>query len=316
MFHKLNNLLLVVGLWAWLGGTLAADPAPRVVASIVPVQALVAGVMAGVGEPALLLKGTVSPHDYSLRPSDVRQLNEAQVVFWIGDALETFLVKPLANAPKVRNVALMQSPGLTLLPLREGGLWEAHEHQHEPEHKHEHGHADSDHDAHLWLNPVNAMAMVRQISTVLIELDPAHKSLYEQNTAGLLERLHRLDQQLAADLAPLKGQPYIVFHDAYQYFEQRYGLAAAGSITLSPEQKPGAKRIQAIRDRIEQQQVICVFSEPQFEPALVRTLVQGTRTRTGVLDPEGAMLTPGTEAYFQLLNGVAEALRGCLLPKG
>lgn len=305
----LTGLLLIPTL------IMARAEEPQVVASIKPIHALVAGVMQGIGEPALLIEGGASPHDYSLRPSEVQLINRAQVVFWVGPELESFLQRPLANA-RVRSVELLETPGLHRLSIREGGPWEAHEHhdaQGKGNHEEDHGHhAHDGHDAHIWLDPRNAMAMVRQISTVLSELDPAHQAEYEQNSAALTERLEVLDQELMAQLAPVKEVPYFVFHDAYQYFEQRYTLNAVGSIVASPEQLTSARRVQEIRNLIRSDQARCVFSEPQFEPALVATLVEGTGAQRGVLDPLGTDLVAGPEAYFQLLHNLATSLRTCL----
>ena len=293
---------------------------PRVVASINPVHSLVAGVMRGVGEPLRLVSGGASPHDYSLKPSEARAINQAQVVFWIGPDLEGFLIRPLDNIKdKVRVVALLDAPGMTVLPLREGGAWEPHghgEHGHEtPEDgdDHDHGHdRQVDHDPHVWLDPVNAIAMARRIMTVLGEVDVAHRADYQRNGAALIERLDHLNQRLATELAPVRQQPYLVFHDAYQYFEQRYDLDAIGSVTMNAERRPGAKRVADIQARIRDLQVRCVFSEPQFQPALVETIIAGSAVRRGVLDPLGAELPPGPDAYFQLLQGLATSLRACL----
>ena len=291
--------------------------APNVVASIQPVHSLVAGVMHGMGEPRLLITGGASPHDYGLRPSDARAIAEADVMFWIGPDLESFLVKPLNNAKhKVQIISLLEAPGVTVLPLRTGGVWESHRHHLEGEHaKHGHDHEadhEADHDTHLWLDPVNAIAMTRRMVAVLGEVDPDHKTDYERNGAALIERLNQLNQQLALKLAPVKDQPYVVFHDAYQYLEQRYGLNAVGSVVLDPEQRPGAKRVVEIQGRIRDRGVRCVFSEPQFQPALVKTVIAGSNARSGTLDPLGAEIPPGPDAYFQLLEGLADALRACL----
>ena len=301
--------------WVSLGWTLLFAPLfafaaqPVVVASIKPVHALAAGVMQGVGEPLLLIPGGASPHEYNLKPSDIRALDAAQVVFWIGPDLESFLVKPLANAKTARFVALMDAPGLTVLPLRAGGAWETHDHDSDPDHDHD---PAASRDAHIWLDPINAIAMARRMATVLGEVDPAHQAEYIRNGAALIERLERLDQQLASDLAPAQEQPYLVFHDAYHYFEQRYGLNAVGSVVLDPAQRPGAKRVAEIRARIREREVRCVFSEPQFQPALAETVIAGSSARRGVLDPLGADLPAGPDAYFQLLQGLSEALRSCL----
>ena len=296
---------------------LVALAGPKIVASIKPVHSLVAGVMREVGEPRLLVPGGASPHEYSLRPSDARAISEADIVFWIGPELESFMVKPLQNAKgRVRSVALLDAPGVAVLPLREGGAWEPHQHHptepvgHHSDHDHDH---ESGRDVHIWLDPVNAVAMARRIVAVLGDADSAHRADYERNGAALIERLNQLDQQLAGDLAPIKDRPFIVFHDAYQYFERRYGLSAAGSITLSPEQRPGAKRVTEIQARIRDLGVRCVFGEPQFQPALVETAIAGSGARSGVLDPEGgAELQAGPEAYFELLRRLADSLRTCL----
>ena len=310
--HVLYTLSIVM--MVCLPSVGAAGSDPNVVASIKPVHALVAGVMQGIGEPTLLLKGGASPHDYSLRPSEAQSLNQGQVVFWIGRELETFLIKPLSNATGVRSVELLRAPGVETLPLRQGGNWEPHGH-HDDEHDHpqtEVGQRPGDVDAHIWLDPRNAMAMVRQIGAVLSELDPARRAVYQSNAATLLKRLQQLEQNLQQQLESVRGRPYIVFHDAYQYFERRFALAAVGSITLNPERPVGARRIQDIRERIENNQVICVFSEPQFKPSLVETLIKDSSARSGVLDPLGADLPEGPEAYFQLLHNLAVGLRTCL----
>jgi len=305
-----------------------------VTASIKPVHSLVAGVMSGVDEPHLLITGGASPHDYRLRPSDVRAIEQARAVFWIGPDLEHVLVKPLKNVKsQVRTVALLEAPGIKILPLRTGGVWEAHHSHHEepgedPHDHHEepgedpHDHHEepgedphdheAGHDPHLWLDPSNAIAMTRQIVAVLSEVDPEHQADYHRNGAALIERLNQLHRQLEADLAPVKEQPYIVFHDAYQYFEQRYGLNGVGSLTLNPERRPGAQRVAEIGAYITDRKVRCVFSEPQFQPALATTLVSGSGVRLGILDPLGAELPEGADAYFQLLQRLAKALTACL----
>lgn len=306
---------LRTGLIAWLllAPWAAFSAEPRVVASIKPIHALVAGVMQGVGAPQLLIPGGASPHDYSLRPSDARAIAEAGVVFWVGPDLEGFLVKPLDNAKgKVRSAALLDAPEVTVLPLRQGGAWETHDHGHAAD-DHDHAHdRQANRDPHLWLDPVNAAAMVQRIAVVLSEIDPAHRADYERNGAALIERLDRLNQQLAVELAPIETRPYIVFHDAYQYLERRYGLDAVGSIVLHPEQRPSAQRVVEIQDRIRSLGVRCVFSEPQFQPALVATVIGDSGARQGVLDPLGAELPAGPDAYFLLLSALSDSLRNCL----
>lgn len=316
-FHQWVHRLLTLGVLALTPGI--APAIPNVVASLAPVHSLAAGVMHGIGQPQLLVTGGASPHDYHLRPSDARVIAEADILFWIGPDLERFLIRPLNNAKgNVQAIALLDAPGVTVFPLRTGGVWEAHRHaQAEGEHA-GHDHADhqagheADHDPHIWLDPLNAIAMTRRMVAVLSQVDPDHKTDYERNGAALIERLNQLHQQLTAWLAPIQNQPYVVFHDAYQYLERRYGLNAVGSVVLDPEQRPGAKRVAEIQKHIRERSVRCVFSEPQFQPALVNTVIAGSPARPGILDPLGAEIPSGTDAYFQLLEGLANALRACL----
>src|ERR1700688_3530557 len=263
-----------------------AAAAPTVVVSIKPIHALVTGVMAGIAEPALIVAGGSSPHVYSLRPSDARKLDAADIVFWVGPIFEGFLTKPLAAlAGKADIVELDRAPGVTLLPARQGGDWEedADEHDHEPA-----AASALEQDGHLWLDPDNAKAIVRLAQTKLAALDPGNAERYRGNAAALEQRLDTLDAALRQRPAPVRGLPFVVFHDAYQYFDRRYGLAAIGSVTRRPEHLPGAQRIQAIRAKLARSGAACVFSEPPFEPALMQTVVEGTHARTAVLDPEGA----------------------------
>ncbi len=283
---------------------LEAKAEPLVVTSLKPIHSLVAGVMGPVGEPVLLIKGAASPHGHSLRPSQIRLIHEAQAIFWIGETLESFLEKPLANA-QGRHISLLEAPDIALLKIRPGGTWEDHEHGHE--HGDEH-----DVDTHIWLNPQNAITMVHHITTVLIEIDPTQRTEYEQNSAQLLQRLQDLDQDLATRLKPLADIPFLVFHDAYQYLEQRYGLNGSGTVLVNPEHRPGAKRLRTIRAHIREYKARCLFSEPQFKPALIDTLTQDSDIGRGLLDPLGATIPAGSEAYFQLMEALAAALEDCL----
>jgi zinc transport system substrate-binding protein len=294
----------------------ALADAPDVVASIKPIHSLVAGVMREVGEPTLLIGGAGSPHTYSLRPSEARAIAQADLVFWVGEGLETFLAGPLATlAPDARRVALGAAPGVALLPTRSGGMWEEHGHdEHEPHHddyaeEHDHGHGAS--DMHVWLDPRNAVAMVETIAAALAETDPDNADAYRRNAGRLREELEHLDRGLAKTLAPVVDRPFVVFHDGYQYFERRYGLNAIGAISVGPDRRPGARRLGEIRATLEESDAACVFAEPQFEPALVATVTEGTLARVGVLDPLGAELDEGPDQYFRLLESLAGSLVEC-----
>jgi zinc transport system substrate-binding protein len=317
-------------------GNAKADEAPAVVVSIKPVHSLVAGVMEGLGEPVLLVQGAGSEHSYSLRPSQARALDQADVVFWMGETMETFLIKPLqALSGNAKVVALWETPGLTLLPTREGGMWEEHDHgaghadgdaghgegEHAEAHEEEGGHAEANHesehahgetDMHVWLDPGNAKVLVAAIATTLSDADPRNALTYQTNAARLDQRLDELDRSLQGRLAAVSGRPYVVFHDAYQYFEHRYGVSAVGAITINPTVRPGARRLGEIRERLEHLDAACVFAEPQFEPALVDTLIEGTSAGKGVLDPLGAALEEGPDQYFGLMHGLADSLVECL----
>ena len=294
-----------------------AAAAPRVVASIMPVHGLVAAVMQGVEVPNLLLPGGRSPHDYAMRPSKARQLQQADLVIWIGPQLETFLAKPVtALGDPGGVVTLFEAPGVDLLPTRAGGMWAPDDHDHD--HDHDHGHKDdaggagAGTDPHIWLDPDNAIAMARHVATRLGQVDPTNAATYAENAARLADRLTAASAEIATLLQPVRQQRYVVFHDAYQYFEAHFRTAAAGSVAVSPDRKTGARRLHEIRARIVDQDVVCLFREPQFEPAIVRTIADGTPVRVGVLDPLGADIPPGPEAYEQLLRALARSLADCL----
>ncbi len=286
---------------------------PRVVVSINPFYGLVASVMQGVGKPSLLVKIGASPHEYTLKPSEIRQLEAATLIFWGGPALESFLIKPLAQQ-KASLVAFDQVPGLHTLPLRTNMIWESQDEDSEVSGHHHHHHSHSDAhgsiDMHFWLDPHHAIAMTKAIVLQLSAVDPEHQSQYQANGQTLIQRLKQLDRTLQKNLASAKSKPFVVFHDAYQYFERRYHLQGAGSISLHPELPPSIKRLSTIRAIIEKQKVVCLFSEPQFSAALVHSIADDLPVRTGILDPIGTDASP--EGYFTLMENLSEALTECL----
>ncbi|MBF0262475.1 MAG: zinc ABC transporter substrate-binding protein [Magnetococcales bacterium] len=325
---------------------LLLQPAPasalEVVVSIKPLHALAASVMESTGQPTLLIQGHLSEHAYSLRPSDARLLSRAQVIFWAGPELEGYLRRPLENlAPQAEKVALLASAGLHRLPMRQGGAWEGDDHDHgtgEPDADHDHAdHDDPDHDhpapdhqatepapghgsptvekpldPHAWLDPRNAAHMASAMAETLARLDPDRASRYRDNAQRLSQKLATLDAQLARELQTVRKRPYIVFHDAYQYFEKRYGMNSVGSILVNPEQPPSAKRVSELAARIRATGARCLFAEPQFPQRLVDAVAAGQPVRVGVLDPLGAALPEGPELYFELLGSLTRALRDCL----
>jgi len=296
--------------------TVALAEVPSVVTTIKPLHALVAAVMGDLGTPALIVKGAASPHSYSLKPSDAQALQAANLVFWTGHGLELFLEDSIDTlAPKATIVELSKAPGIELLPPRETGTFEHHDHD-EEEHageahadEHEHG---EEQDLHFFLDPANAKVMVATIADSLVAADPEHADTYRANAAKETADLDALIAETEASLAPIKDRPFVVFHDAYQYFEKRFGLNVAGSVTLSPEIAPGADRINEIRAKLKTLDAACVFAEPVFEPRIVNVLTEGTTAKQGVLDPEGANLDEGPGLYRQLIENLATSLKACL----
>lgn len=285
----------------------AAQPPPKVLVSIKPIHSIVAAVMGNAGEPGLLLSGNASPHSYALKPSDARKIAGADVIFWVGPVLETFLERPFATlAPHARIVALADAEGVLRVPARSGGLWEG----------------DADHnpdplvniDGHDWLDPRNAAAMAHTVAHTLGAIDRSRAKLYEANAAAFEARMQRLDNELARMLSPVRSRPYIVFHDAFHYFELRYGLSPAGAVTVAADRPVGARRIETLRRKIKQTQAICVFSTPQYPPKLVNALTEGSSARIGVLDDLGADIAPGPALYETLMRRLAGALVACLTP--
>lgn len=299
-----------------LAAALAALATPavadaKVVVTIKPLHALVAAVMAGTGSPDLLVQGAASAHTYSLKPSDASKLNKADVVFRMSGTMEAFTAKLANTLPKsVQVVTLQSARGLKLLPRRTSATFEQDDH----DHKHGHGHSH-DHDAmdgHAWLDPVNAKVIVDRIVQVLSAKDPANAAAFKNNGETLKVKLDELSAELQRELAPVAKKPFILFHDALQYFERRFGLRAVGSISVNPDVPPSAQRLSTLRKRIISLGAVCVMAEPQFDPRLVTNLVEGTRARTGTADPEGAKIEPGPDLYFTLLRNLARDLKACL----
>ena len=308
MFLPFSRFFLTVVLALFIVATSArAEGTPfRVVASIKPIHSLVAAVMGDVGSPDLLVKGSGSPHAYSLRPSDATHLQHARVIFWTGPELETFLTRPLATlGSQARTVALGRI---------DGDRTTATDQHHEDHHDHEDAHHHDGKDPHVWLDPVAAQRMVDDIAHALSQADPVNAATYAANADVYMAMLDELIKETERLLEPVRNTPYIVFHDAYGHFEGRFGLTSVGAITISPGTRPSAQRITSIRDTILRTKAVCVFAEPQFSPALVETVTQGTSARTGSLDPLGATLTEGPDLYGLLIRSLAQSFLDCLAP--
>lgn len=279
---------------------------PRVVASIAPVHSLAAAVMGSLGEPVQIVRGYGSPHAYQMRPSDAAHLRDADLVLWIGPSLETFLQRPLAGRrDAARVVTLSAIPGLALLANRGGGV---RDHDAHPKTHNETG----SFDAHIWLSPFNAKLMAAAIASELGMLDGENAQVYAMNVERLSQRIDAMETRITSRLAPVRNVPFVVFHDAFQYFEKSFGLNAIGSVTVSPDQMPSARRVKALREEIAKSGARCVFREPQFESALTKVLLEDSSARVGVLDPLGTDVTPGPDAYFELMDTNTGALLACL----
>lgn len=326
MSRNLAPLSLAASL---LAGAALAD-APNVAVDIAPVHSLVSRVMEGVGEPSLIVAPGASPHEYNLRPSEADVLQKANLVFWVGHNLTPWLedaIETLASDAMV--VELIESNGTTELPMREGALFEAHQHgdeDHDAEHEGEghDGHADHEdedhaghddhggHDPHAWLSPDNGAAWLNAIAAALSAADPDNAGAYYANAAAGREELTALRAEINGVLEPVRGGNFIVFHDAYQYFEVAFDFPASGAISVSDASDPSPARIGEIQARVADQNVTCIMSEPQFNPGIVASVLDGSDARTGVMDPLGSSLEPGADLYPQLLRNLATSLANCI----
>lgn len=294
---------LVVAIACFLASA-AAQAEPKVIASIMPVHGIVAAVMGDVGQPQLLLPGRLSEHAASFTPAQIAALGKADLVFLVGGGLERKLGQ-LSGGEAVNGkifIELIEAAGVTTYPIREGGGWE------KDEHEDKHLPADS----HVWLDPGNAGAMADAVAAALSQADPANAAIYAANTKAFNASLDALAGEIAATLAPVKDRPYIVFHDAYQYFEKRFGLNAVGSIADFSAAAPSARRLREIRGKIAEAGAVCAFREPQFDEKFVATAIEGSAAQPGILDPLGADLQPGPLAYPRLLRNLAASLAACL----
>ncbi len=287
---QMKSILAAIAMLAIFGTVAKAEP-PRVVATIAPLHSLVAGVMAGIGEPYLLLPGPVSPHDYALTPSEVRRLAAADLVVWIGAPLESFLARPLQDAGE-RQLGLLALPALDARPFAGGD--------------------DAGPDPHIWLDPVRAVAIVAAVEGRLSQIDPDNAATYRANAAALSERLAALHETIRARLRPVASTPFIAFHDAYGYFSRRYGLQPAGYFTVDPQRRPGARTIARLTELVGSGAVACAFAEPQFDARIVAAIAADRPLRIGRLDPVGADLQPGLALYQTLLEANTEAIVDCL----
>ena len=297
----------------------------KVVASIKPIHSLVSYVMDGIGKPDIIVDGYNSPHNFSLKPSHAKMIEKANLIIWVGEDLETFLEKPLKTISKdAVNIEIMDLKEVKKLKFREKNIFEGHDdhgHDEHKEHGHdehkEHGHKEKkhddhghgEHDPHVWLDPMNAKVIVKEIENQLVKLDPDNASKYKANSKKAQSELDNITKNIKKDLK--KDLRFVVFHDAYQYFENRFNIKVLGALTVNPDVLPGAEQLSEIREVIEHEKVNCLFSEPQFNPAIIKSIAKDTKIKTGVLDPLGATLDKGKGMYTKLLSNMYASFKGC-----
>ena len=297
----------------------------KVVTTIKPLHSLISRIMETRGEPQLIIEGTNNPHTFVFKPSHAKMIEEADIVFWIGEDLEAFMEKPLNSLAKnAKKIAFMDSDSIEKLKFREVNIFDDHDDHddhdgHDDEHEghddhddhagHHDGHNHGEFDAHIWLDPENAKEMVKIIRDELIKIDPDGQRQYSVNAAGATLELDNLINSVEKELS--KDISYIVFHDAYQYFETRFGVKSAGALTLNPDVLPGAKQIADIQDLINDKGIKCIFSEPQYNPKIIETLGNDMNISTGVMDPLGAYIEAGPSMYSELINEIANSIKNC-----
>ena len=292
-----------------------------VVTSIKPLHSLTSYIMEGVGEPELIIDGVASPHNFQIKPSHAKMLQNADLVIWIGEDLESFLPTALKSIPKDAVVfELLDQSGLKKLKFREKNIFEGHDdHGHDEHAKKEddhddHGHDDHGHghgsfDPHIWLDPANAKVIVKKITNQLSKIDKDNASKYKANSKKVIKDLDGLIKEVKNEIN--KDASFVVFHDAYQYFEKRFGLSVIGALTVNPDVMPVAEQLSEIREVIEHEKAKCIFSEPQFNPNIINSIASDTGVKTGVLDPLGANIDKGKNMYFDLIKDMSNSLKDC-----
>ena len=317
---KIHLISTLIGLLAF--STLAKADL-KVVTSIKPIHSLASYIMDGVGSPGLIVDGYNSPHSFQLKPSHAKMLEQADIIFWIGEDLENFLEKPLATiAKKAEKIELLEIKGIKKLKFRERNIFEEHEghddhgddakkeehddHGHDAkkeEHDDHEGHGHGEYDPHIWLDPINAKVILNEITEHLIENDSKNAATYKSNLAKALAKIDKLIIDVITETNT--DLSYVVFHDAYQYYENRFNVNILGAMTVNPDVMPGAEQIHEIHEVIEHDNVSCILSEPQFNPDIIKSIAKDTSVKTGVLDPLGANLKPGKDLYFDLIRNMS-----------
>ena len=319
MFKYIQKLPIAL-LFLLFAANTSANADIKVVTSIKPIHSLASYLMDGVGKPDLIVDGYNSPHAFAMKPSHAKMLQNADLIFWVGEEMESFLEKPLNSiAKKAEKIELMEIKGLNKLEFRERNIFEEHEdHGHDEHKEHGHkedkhddhqGHAHGEHDPHIWLDPMNAKVILSEMAEHLIENDQKNEAKYKENLKKAHKDLDKLTKKVKSELN--KNFKSIVFHDAYQYFEKRFDINILGAFTVNPDVMPGAEQLAEIREVIEHDKVSCIFSEPQFNPDIIKAVAKDTNVATGVIDPLGATLDPGKDLYFDLIGNMSKSFKGC-----
>ena len=325
---KNKNLPLLLSILSILTFFTPAKAELKVVTSIKPIHSLASYLMDGIGKPDLIVDGYASPHGFSMKPSHAKMLQNAELIFWVGEDLESFLEKPLSSiAKKAEKIELIEIKGLNVLKFRERNIFDKHNHDNHDDHddhddhgkKEEHddhddhdgheGHAHGEYDPHIWLDPMNAKVILNEMVEHLIENDAKNAAKYKSNLKKALKEIDKLNKDVKAELS--NSTASIVFHDAYQYFEERYNVNILGAFTVNTDVMPGAEQLAEIREIIEHDKVTCVFSEPQFNPDIIKAVAKDMNIKTGVVDPLGATLNPGKDLYFDLIRNMSASFKGC-----
>ena len=334
---KLKKISFILSILSLLTIFTPANAEIKVVTSIKPIHSLASYLMDGVGKPDLIVDGFNSPHGFSMKPSHAKMLQNADLIFWIGEDLESFLEKPLNSiAKKAEKIELIEIKGLNVLKFRERNIFDEHDHDdhakkedshddhakkedgHDDHAKKEDGHDDHDeheghghgeYDPHVWLDPINAKVILKEMTEHLIENDSKNASTYKSNLDKALNDIDKLTMDVMTELN--ESTSSIVFHDAYQYFEERFNVKILGAFTVNTDVMPGAEQLSEIREIIEHDKVKCIFSEPQFNPDIIKVVAKDMNIKTGVVDPLGATLNPGKDLYFDLIRNMSASFKGC-----
>ena len=333
---NLKKLPLILTILSLVSFITPVNAEVKVVTSIKPLHSLASYLMDGVGKPDLIVDGYASPHGFSMKPSHAKMLQDADLIFWVGEDLENFLEKPLNSiAKKAEKIELMDIKGLNVLSFRERNIFDEHndhddheghakkkkddhdDHEghtkkkkddHDDHDDHE-GHGHGEYDPHIWLDPINAKVILKEMTEHLIENDSKNTSTYKSNLDKALKDIDKLTMNVMTELN--QSVSSIVFHDAYQYFEKRFNVNILGAFTVNTDVMPGAEQLAQIREIIEHDKVSCVFSEPQFNPDIIKAVAKDMNIKTGVIDPLGATLDPGKDLYFDLIRNMSASFKGC-----